>query len=79
LIGKWWKDAKHFDYVDEEEIKMAIENAQQKSISLLFDFCQKKLPPRFFDILYQNEEIFTEDSEMNTKFLPHLHFTPFLI
>ena len=40
----------------------------------IFDFCQKKLPPRFFDILYQNEDIFKEDSEFDTEFLPQIHF-----
>lgn len=75
LINKWWKPSSHFDYIEEEDERMeAIFNSEQKSILLLFDFCQKKLPPRFFDILYQNEEIFKEDSEFDTEFLPHIHF-----
>jgi hypothetical protein len=32
------------------------------------------MPPRFFDILYQNEDMFKEDSELDTEFLPHIHF-----
>lgn len=75
LINKWWKPHSHFDYIEEEDERTkAILNSEQKSIQLLFDFCQKKLPPRFFDILYQNEEIFKEDSEFDTEFLPHIHF-----
>ena len=75
LINKWWKPSSHFDYIEEEEERIkAIFNSEQKSIQLLFDFCQKKIPPRFFDILYQNEEIFKEDSEFDTEFLPHIHF-----
>ena len=34
----------------------------------------KKIPPRFFDILYKNEDIFKEDYEGDTEFLPHIHF-----
>jgi hypothetical protein len=41
---------------------------------LVFSFCQKKLPPRFFDILYKNEDIFKADYEGDTEFLPHIHF-----
>ena len=44
------------------------------SIKLLFEFCSKKFPPRFFDILYQNEDIFKEDSVFDTEFLPNIHF-----
>jgi hypothetical protein len=75
LINKWWKPTSHFDYIEEEEERTkAILKSEQKSIKLLFDFCQKKIPPRFFDILYQNEEMFKEDSEFDTEFLPHIHF-----
>jgi hypothetical protein len=75
LIGKWWKDNSQFNYIEDiEERNLAILKSEQGSTNLLFEFCQKKLPPRFFDILYQNEEIFKEDSEMDTEFLPHLHF-----
>jgi len=40
----------------------------------LFSFCQKKFPPRFFEILYQNDEMFKVDSDNDTEFLPHIHF-----
>jgi len=75
LIDKWWKSKEHFNYIDEEEDKNnAYEKSQQKSIKVLFDFCKKKLPPRFFDILYQNDEIFKEDSDVDTEFFPRIHF-----
>jgi len=61
LINKWWKD----DQNSENE---------KKSLKSLFDFCQKKFPPRFFEILYQNDEMFKEDSETDTEFLPNIHF-----
>tara|TARA_B100000123_G_C25740962_1_gene433964 strand:- start:6331 stop:7665 length:1335 start_codon:yes stop_codon:yes gene_type:complete len=41
----------------------------------LLDYCSKVYPERFFDILYQNEEIFAEDSNINTHFLPRMNFS----
>ena len=75
IINKWWKDTSNFDSIeDEEERKKIIEQSENTSISILFNFCKKKYPPRFFEILYQNDEIFAEDSSVDTEFLPHIHF-----
>jgi hypothetical protein len=75
LIDKWWKSKEHFNYIDEEEDRnVAYEKLEKKSAKLLFDFCKKKLPPRFFDILYQNDEMFKEESEIDTEFFPKIHF-----
>lgn len=75
LINKWWKPKSVFDYIDEEEERnKAYLEAQEKSIIFLFNFCIRKFPPRFFDILYQNDSIFDEDTEIDTEFLPHIHF-----
>lgn len=75
LIGKWWKSIEHFENIkDVNEKEEAIKKSQKESIILLFKFCQKKYPPHFFEILYQNNSIFTEDSEVDTEFLPHIHF-----
>jgi len=75
LINKWWKDKSTFDYIEvEEDRQKAIEESEKTSIQILFSFCQKKIPPRFFDILYKNEDIFKEDYEGDTEFLPHIHF-----
>ena len=40
----------------------------------VFKYVGEVLPERFFDILYQNSEIFT-DSEVNTCFLPNIDFS----
>ena len=40
----------------------------------LFLFFSKAYPERFFDILYQNDDIFAKDSETNTVFLPNVDF-----
>ena len=75
LINKWWTPPSQFDYIEEEEERAkAVVKSEEKSIKILFDFCQKKIPPRFFDILYKNEDIFKENSEFDTEFLPHIHF-----
>lgn len=47
---------------------------EANSLKFLFKFCKKKYPPRFFDILYRNEDIFAESSEIDTEFLPFIHF-----
>jgi hypothetical protein len=41
--------------------------------SELKEYCKKVYPERFFDILYQNEDIFTT-AEINTKFIPNIDF-----
>jgi hypothetical protein len=75
FVDKWWKSKDYFNYIDEEEERnYAYEKSEKSSSKLLFDFCKKKLPPRFFDILYQNEEMFKEDSEIDTEFFPKIHF-----
>ena len=75
FIDKWWKGKEHFNYIDEEEDRIkAYEKSEKKSANILFEFCKKKLPPRFFDILYQNQEMFKEESELDTEFFPKIHF-----
>jgi hypothetical protein len=75
LINKWWKNAKDFEYIDNEvERNKVFEESQIAGVKFLFSFCQKKFPPRFFEILYQNEDMFKSDSDTDTEFLPHIHF-----
>ena len=38
------------------------------------NYIKEIYPPRFFDILYKNDEIFNEDSDVNTYFLPGINF-----
>jgi hypothetical protein len=75
IISKWWKSPDTFAYIEDDvERTASIEKAERASIKLLFAFSKKKMPPRFFDILYQNEDMFKDDSELDTEFLPHIHF-----
>ena len=45
----------------------------EDSGSTLFLYCKNVYPERFFDILYQNNEIFEKD-DINTEFLPNIDF-----
>ena len=75
FINKWWKPHSVFEHIQNEEDKNnAIKQSETKSLEFIFKFCKKKFPPRFFDILYKNEELFKEDSEVDTEFLPYIHF-----
>jgi len=75
LINKWWKEPSEFDSIkNETERTKMYEESQESSIKFLFLFCKKKFPPRFFEILYQNDEMFKVDSDNDTEFLPHIHF-----
>ena len=75
LIDRWFKNNSEFDYIDEiEERNKTILEHRKTTVEFLFTFCQKKFPPRFLDILYQNPEMFDDDSVLDTEFLPHIHF-----
>ena len=50
------------------------ENASDDSYLILFEYCKRVYPQRFFDILYQNDEIFDEKSEVDIYFLPNVSF-----
>ena len=45
-----------------------------ENVLKLFEYVKNVYPERFFDILYQNESIFT-DNEINTVFLPNIDFS----
>jgi hypothetical protein len=46
----------------------------EPQLKYLFEYCLSIFPERFFDFLYQNEEIFYKDSTVNTFFLPDVDF-----
>lgn len=47
---------------------------EDANISNLYHYCLTVYPERFFDILYQNDDIFKPTSEINTHFLPNVEF-----
>ena len=46
----------------------------ESDFSHLYEHCSQVYPERFFDILNQNAEIFSENSDVNTSFLPGVDF-----
>tara|TARA_B100001057_G_scaffold500802_1_gene617917 strand:+ start:6290 stop:7438 length:1149 start_codon:yes stop_codon:yes gene_type:complete len=48
-------------------------NTESDRLKKVFEYCKNIYPSRFFDLLYQNEEIFTDD-EINTHFIENIDF-----
>lgn len=46
----------------------------EEKMKSLFKHCKNVFPERFMDILYQNNEMFSDDSSINTEFLPGISF-----
>jgi hypothetical protein len=75
FINRWWKPNSYFDNIQNiVERDIAIKQSETNSLEFIFKFCKKKFPPRFFDILYKNEDLFKDDSTLDTEFLPYIHF-----
>ena len=67
LISKWWNRKNPASNLD-------LEKEQKKETLFVFRHCVKIFPERFFDILYKNKDIFSEESELSTEFLPGIVF-----
>lgn len=46
----------------------------KETLSYLFEHCKNVYPARFFDILYNNDDIFTDET-INVEFLPNIDFS----
>ena len=59
-----------------ENINILLTSEDNNADELLFvyNYCKSIFPERFFDILYQNTEIFNDDN-INTYFLPDIDFS----
>tara|TARA_B110000285_G_scaffold16308_1_gene16028 strand:+ start:119 stop:1258 length:1140 start_codon:yes stop_codon:yes gene_type:complete len=55
------------------EITTQVETANQMPVEELMEYCSRVYPERFFDILYQNEEMF-DDDDIDTDFVPGVDF-----
>lgn len=56
------------------EFKTTFERIRALDDDDLFKHCTAIYPERFFDILYENEDMFEKNSETGTFFLPYLDF-----
>ena len=62
------------EYSDEiSKVLEDIEEPNLETIKNIFDYCKEIYPSRFFDLLYQNEDIFTDD-DINTEFIKNIDF-----
>jgi hypothetical protein len=60
IIFKWYKE-------ENEQIT-------DESSTYIFNYCLNVYPERFFEILYQNNDLFSEENKLNTEFLPGISF-----
>lgn len=54
--------------------KYGNQDTTDDQLEILFKFCSKVYPARFFDILNQNEDIFKEGSDEDVYFFPNMSF-----
>ena len=60
------------EYASTIQVYSTLDN--EETIRYLFEHSKKTYPSRFFDILYNNDEIFSDDT-INTEFLPNIDFS----
>lgn len=55
-----------------------VKNMSDKNVAILFEHCRRVYPERFFDIIYQNDLIFSPDTAVSNNvcvdFLPNVDF-----
>lgn len=61
------------DGIDQGIYDVLAEDYETEDATRLFEHCKTVYPERFFDVLYQNEDIFT-NVDVNTEFLPGIEF-----
>jgi hypothetical protein len=73
-------------FLNSSGININVQNAEsesesdtQKVVQILYEYCSKVYPERFFDILYKNDKIFmkttSECANVNAHFLPNIDFS----
>lgn len=55
-------------------VKWTSPDVTVEELTHVFGYCVSVYPERFFDILYQNGEIFNPDNNLETRFLPGVDF-----
>jgi hypothetical protein len=61
------------DTLDKGLMDILNDNNESENVEKLFAYIKNIYPERFFDFLYQNEDMFT-NNEINTNFLPDIDF-----
>ena len=74
IIDDFCNDLKNtFPEEIKDPIKYLYDDNDNIEYELIFDHCKSVYPERFFDILYQNEDIFTNE-DIDLFFLPNIDF-----
>ena len=78
VINDFFKDLKnsfpeYSEYLDPILDDIKNNKNDSNAIKQLYNYCKNIYPERFFDFLYQNEDIFNDDDN-NTEFLPNIEF-----
>lgn len=74
-LNRHWKTLDMYAYIDDPiDRQAAFQKGCQKCQRFMYNHCRQKLPPRFFDILYQNVVMFEGEEELDTEFLPKVVF-----
>ena len=61
------------DKFTENELEYLKKDKNNEKLKISFDYFKSVYPERFFDILYENEELFTDNTK-NTKFFENIEF-----
>jgi len=77
LIKKIWIIDYEYEFLNIENIETRnnmIKQDKEEKLLNIYNHSIRIFPERFFDIIYENEEIFDENSIINTEFLPRIVF-----
>ena len=74
IINKWWKLKDFSNIENEEERNTQINKNKEEIMTYIFNYCLTIFPDRFFEILYQNNNLFSSNNATNTEFLPGISF-----
>jgi hypothetical protein len=74
IIKRWWSPKDFSHITDPVEKEMAQLEDKEKRVTFIHKHCMRVFPERFFDILYQNADMFKDESVVNTEFLPGIVF-----
>ena len=74
IINKWWKIKDFSNIENEEERLVEINKNEEERMDFIFKYCLTIFPERFFEILYQNNNLFSSNNNTNTEFLPGISF-----
>jgi hypothetical protein len=74
IINRWWK-LKDYSHIENETDRLVeITKNNEERMDYIFKYCLTVFPERFFEILYQNNNLFSDNNNTNTEFLPGISF-----